>query len=85
MSVRERRRFWASRPIGTLIGALCLDGVAGTALTVVGIPGLTPVPWGQTAFVFSVAMICSLVINDFAKAVLFRRTGAVAGRPARLL
>jgi H+-transporting ATPase len=78
ISARERRHFWASWPSGTLIAALCLDGVAGTALTVVGIPGLTPVPWHQTAFVLIAAMICSLVINDFVKAVLFRRSAALA-------
>jgi H+-transporting ATPase len=73
VSARERRHFWASWPSGTLIAALCLDGVAGTALTIVGIPGLTPVPWHQTVFVLVAAMTCSLVINDFAKAALFRR------------
>ena len=75
VSARERRHFWASWPSGTLIAALCLDGVAGTALSVVGIPGLMPVPWHQTVFVLVAAMICSLVINDFVKAALFRRTG----------
>ena len=45
---------------------------------VVGIPGLTPVPWHQTVFVLVVALICSLVINDFVKATLFRRTAAIA-------
>ena len=32
VSARERRHFWASWPSGTLIVALCLDGVAGTAV-----------------------------------------------------
>jgi len=78
LSARERRHFWASWPSGTLIAALCLDGVAGTVLSVVGIPGLTPVPWQQTVFILIAAMICSLVINDFVKAVLFRRAAAAA-------
>ena len=78
ISARERRHFWASWPSGTLIAALCLDGVAGTLLTVVGIPGLMPVPWHQTVFVLVAAAICSLLINDFVKAVLFRRTAARA-------
>ncbi len=76
VSARERRHFWTSWPSGTLIAALCLDGVAGTVLSVVGIPGLMPVPWHQTVFVLVAAMICSLVINDFVKAALFRRTAA---------
>lgn len=78
VSARERRHFWASWPSGTLIAALRLDGVAGTALSVAGIPGLTPVPWHQTGFVLVAAMTCSLVINDFVKAALFRRTAALA-------
>ena len=78
VSARERRHFWASWPSGTLIAALCLDGVAGTVLSAVGIPGLTPVPWHQTVFVLVAALICSLVINDFVKATLFRRTAAIA-------
>lgn len=78
VSARERRHFWASWPSGTLVAALCLDGVAGTALSAVGIPGLMPVPWRQTVFVLVAAVICSLVINDFVKAALFRRTAARA-------
>jgi magnesium-transporting ATPase (P-type) len=78
VSARERRHFWASWPSGTLIAALCLDGIAGTVLTVVGIPGLTPVPWHQTVFVLVTAMTCSLVINDFVKAALFRTATALA-------
>ena len=74
VSARERRHFWASWPSGTLIAALCLDGIAGTVLTLVGIPGLTPVPWRQAVFVLVAAMTFSLVINDVVKAALFRRT-----------
>jgi plasma-membrane proton-efflux P-type ATPase len=78
VSARERRHFWWSWPSGTLIAALCLDGVAGTMFTVAGVPGLTPVRWHQSVFVLVAAMICSLVINDFVKVALFRRTGALA-------
>ena len=77
VSARERRHFWTSWPSGTLIAALCLDAVAGTALSVVGIPGLTPVPWHETVFVLLAAMTCSL-INDVVKTALFRRTAALA-------
>ncbi len=78
VSARERRHFWASWPSGALIAALSLDGIAGTALSVVGIPGLTPVPWRLTVFVLVAALICSLVINDLAKVALFRRTASRA-------
>ena len=78
VSARERGRFWASWPSATLIAALCLDGIAGTALPIVGIPGLMPVPWRQTAFAAVAALVCSLIVNDFVKAALFRRTHTVA-------
>jgi hypothetical protein len=77
-SQRERRHFWASWPSRTLIIALCVDGVAGTGLSIVGLPGLAPVPWRQTVFVLIAAIICSLVINDLVKTALFRRTAARA-------
>ena len=75
LSIRERRRFWASRPSGILILALLLDALVGTVLSTTGVPGLAPLPWAQTLVVFSYAMICSLVVNDVLKVALMRRVG----------
>lgn len=75
MSIRERKRFWASRPSGILILALLLDAPVGTVLSTVGVPGLAPLPWAQTAVVFGYAMICSLLVNDALKVELIKRVG----------
>jgi plasma-membrane proton-efflux P-type ATPase len=75
LSMRERRRFWASRPSRTLILVLALDAVVGTALSTIGVPGLAPLPWRETLAVFSYAMICCLLVNDLLKAALTKRVG----------
>ena len=75
VSIRERRRFWASRPGGLLLTALTLDALLGIALCTVGVPGLPPLPWTMTLLVFGYAMLCSLVVNDALKVTLIRRLG----------
>jgi magnesium-transporting ATPase (P-type) len=75
VSIRERRRFWASRPSGILTLALVLDAVVGTFLSTIGIPGLAPLPWTQTVFVCSYAMIFALLINDVLKVAMMNRVG----------
>jgi H+-transporting ATPase len=78
LSMRERRRFWASRPSGTLMLVLALDAVVGTALSTIGVPGLAPLPWVETLAVFGYAMICCLLVNDPLKAALTKRVGLQA-------
>jgi hypothetical protein len=39
LSVRERKRFWASPPSRALTLALLLDGLIGTVLSTTGVPG----------------------------------------------
>lgn len=73
VSIRERRRFWASRPSRVLTWALLADAAAGTLLCLVGIPGLTPLGVNATIMVLASSMVCSLVVNDAIKAALFRR------------
>lgn len=75
LSIRERRRFWASRPSGVLTLALLLDALVGTAVSMTGLPGLSPLPWAQTALAFSYAMVCCLVVNDPVKVALMKRVG----------
>jgi plasma-membrane proton-efflux P-type ATPase len=75
VSIRERRRFWASRPSAVLMLALVLDAVVGTVLSSTGVPGLAPLPWGQTVLVFSYAAICSLLVNDVVKVAMAKRVG----------
>jgi hypothetical protein len=73
VSIRERRRFWASMPSRTLLAALALDGIAGTLLSTVGLPSFRPLPWSQTLLVFVSAMVFSLFINDSLKVALMKK------------
>jgi hypothetical protein len=72
LSARERRLFWATMPSRTLLIALSLDALAGTLLTVVGLPGLMPLPWWQMFAIFAYAMVCCLIVNDIAKVMMLR-------------
>ena len=72
ISIRERKRFWASKPSKTLSMALFMDALLGTLFAVIGMPGLTPLPWWQLLIVFGYAMVMGLVINDTIKVLLIR-------------
>jgi H+-transporting ATPase len=72
VSVRERRHFWDSKPGKVLLLALGLDTVAATALTFVGLPGLSPLPWWQTLLIFAYTAIVCLGINDWLKFQMIR-------------
>jgi plasma-membrane proton-efflux P-type ATPase len=72
VSARERRWFWATMPSKTLVAALVADALTGTALTLVGLPGLTPLPWGQTLAIFAYAMVSCLVVNDVVKVAVIK-------------
>lgn len=70
VSARERRWFWATMPSKTLVAALVLNVLAGTVLTLVGLPSLRPLPWWQTLAVFGYAMVSCLVVNDAVKVAM---------------
>ncbi len=72
ISIRERKRFWCSKPSRALALALFFDALLGTLFAIVGIPGLTPMPWWQLLVVFSFAAVMGLVINDTIKVLLMR-------------
>jgi plasma-membrane proton-efflux P-type ATPase len=72
VSARERSWFWATMPSKTFLSALAADALVGTVLTRVGLPGLLPLPWIQTAAIFAFAMISCLVINDTLKVALIK-------------
>jgi plasma-membrane proton-efflux P-type ATPase len=75
VSIRERGWFWASRPSGTLLVVLVVDALVGTALSTVGVSGLSAIPWEQTLAVFGYAMVCCLLVNDVVKVILTGRLG----------
>jgi H+-transporting ATPase len=73
VSARERRRFWASKPGKVLVAALALDVLVGTILTRLGLPGLMPLPWGQTLTIFVYSLMACLGLNDALKVALIKR------------
>ena len=72
LSARERRWFWSTMPSKALTAALAADALTGTILTLVGIPGLKPLPWWQILTIFGYAMIACLLINDAIKVALIK-------------
>jgi H+-transporting ATPase len=83
VSARERHWFWSSLPSKTFMSALVADAVTGTVLTLVGLKGLTPLPWWQTLAVFVYAMVSCLVLNDAVKVAMikWRVLNVVAAEP----
>jgi len=72
VSARERRRFWATLPSKTFQAAIAGDAIIGTALTRLGLPGLSPLPWWQTLTVFVYAMVACLILNDSLKVAMIK-------------
>jgi magnesium-transporting ATPase (P-type) len=72
VSARERHWFWATMPSRTFVTALMAGALVGTVLTLVGLPGLTPLPWWQTLSVFVYAMVTGLGVNDALKIVTIK-------------
>ena len=72
VSARERSWFWATLPSKTFLSALAADAIAGTVLTFVGLPGLTPLPGWQTLAIFVYAMVSCLVLNDAVKVAMIK-------------
>jgi H+-transporting ATPase len=72
VSARERRWFWSTIPSKTLMTAIMADMLIGTILSFVGLPGLMPLPWGQTLAIFCYALVSCLVVNDAIKVALIK-------------
>jgi magnesium-transporting ATPase (P-type) len=75
VSIRERGWFWVSRPSGALLIVLVVDALIGTGLSMIGVSGMSPIPWVETLAVFGYAMVCCLGVNDVVKVALTRRLG----------
>jgi H+-transporting ATPase len=71
--VRERGRFWASRPAALLLGATAGDVVATAALAVSGI-AMAPVALGAVVLVLGIAAAWMFVLDPL-KVWILRRTG----------
>ncbi|MGD0159577.1 MAG: plasma-membrane proton-efflux P-type ATPase [Candidatus Bathyarchaeia archaeon] len=73
-NVRERGHFWNSRPSRTLFIAIILSMIAATIVTTTGLPGLVPIPIGETLFVLSSSAAFSLILNDAVKYLIVEKT-----------
>ena len=79
VSLRERRWFWATMPSAAFIAALVAGAVAGTALTLAGLPGLPPLPVTQTLVIFAYAMVSCLVVNEAVKVAMIKLAAKRSG------
>jgi magnesium-transporting ATPase (P-type) len=82
VSARERRGFWTTMPSRTLLASIAAVALAGTVLTLAGIPGLAPLPWRQTAAIAAYAMVTCLVVNDAVKVAMIKWRVPSAVAPA---
>jgi hypothetical protein len=59
------------------------DALAGAVVTLVGLPGLKPLPWWQTLAIFVCAIVACLGLNDAVKVAMikWRVPDALAKRP----
>jgi plasma-membrane proton-efflux P-type ATPase len=73
LSARQRRWFWVTMPSKSLIAALTADALVGTAMALVGLPGLAPLPWEQMLTIFGYAIVSCLAVNDAVKVILIKR------------
>ena len=72
--IRERRRFWSSRPSRLLLTIMALDITAGALISTFGIPGLfLALPVAMTLFLLGWNLALSLILNDFVKLLLLRK------------
>jgi plasma-membrane proton-efflux P-type ATPase len=79
LSVRERRRFWATKPSRTLLAALATDTLVATGLTRAGLPGFGTLSWGQTWATLAFTALAGLGVNDAIKVAMLRGMKIVAG------
>ena len=73
--IRERRRFWSSRPSRWLLSIMSLDILAGALISTFGIPGLFPaLPVEMTLFLLGWNLALSLILNDYVKFFLLKKS-----------
>ncbi len=62
--VRERGNFWKSKPSRLLLGAIVVDIVVSSLISIIGIPGLVPIQPLYVAIVLSWFFFFGVVVND---------------------
>jgi plasma-membrane proton-efflux P-type ATPase len=72
VSARERHWFWATMPSRTVVTAVLAEIIIGTVLTLMGLPGLMPLPWWQPVLILAFAMLTCLILNDAVKVMMIK-------------
>ncbi|MEM4531198.1 MAG: plasma-membrane proton-efflux P-type ATPase [Thermofilaceae archaeon] len=73
--VRERGRFWLSKPSWFLLAIALADLVVVTVILILGIPGLLlPLPIPVLLELIGLTAVFSLVVNDWIKSHLFKKS-----------
>ena len=80
VSVRERHWFFKSFPSKMLLLTLASDTIIGTALTYIGLPRFSPLPWWQTFILFMFTMLSCLVFNDALKVAMIKKRIVTTGK-----
>jgi H+-transporting ATPase len=62
--VRERDNFWKSKPSKPLLVAIIVDIIVSSLLSVIGIPGLAPIPLLYVVIVLAWFFVFGIVLND---------------------
>jgi H+-transporting ATPase len=62
--VRERGNFWKSKPSKPLLTAILVDIVVSSLISVIGIPGLAPIPISYVALVLAWFFGFGILLND---------------------
>ncbi len=71
--VREKKHFWHSAPSKTLLFLLVADMALGIIFSTFGLLGFKAIPLTQTFIVFIYTAVCSFIINDLIKFMLFKK------------
>lgn len=71
---RERDTFWKSKPSRTLFVVIIADVMVCIAISLVGIPGFDTIPVMDILIVLGYCFLFSLLVNDFIKTRLIKRT-----------
>jgi H+-transporting ATPase len=65
--VREKGHFWKSVPSKMLLFAIAGNMLATSAVSIIGIPGLTPIPAAYVLAAWAWYFVFALLVNDFFK------------------
>jgi H+-transporting ATPase len=71
--VRERGNFWKSKPSRPLLIAVIADILISSIISIIGIPGLAPIPPMYVALALAWFIVFGLLFNDQIKTRLIRK------------